>query len=98
MVISRYHSGVTPLEKVLAEVARYEHPLFRFAARERDDTIELVIESKEPGLVSYRAPIHPQDIEHAQFPWTFQRYLYDCLHDYVVEMFVRNPQIAETRS
>ena len=28
----------------------------------------------------------------APFPWTFQRQLYDCLHDYIIEMFSCNPQ------
>jgi hypothetical protein len=35
---------------------------------------------------------HARDLEHPQFAWTFQRYLYDCMHDYLVEMFVRTPQ------
>ena len=38
------------------------------------------------------APVHERDIEHPQFAWTFQRYLYDCMHDYLVEMFLRTPQ------
>jgi hypothetical protein len=86
---------VSPLEKVLAETRRYEHVLLDFSARERaDGTVELVIALKEPkpGLHTYYAPIHPRDLEHAQFPWTFQRYLYDCLHDYLVELFIRTPQ------
>jgi hypothetical protein len=85
---------VAPLEKVLAEIARYEHALLRFSARERGGAIELVIELKDnpAGLHTYYAPIHPRDIEHPQFPWTFQRYLYDCMHDYLVEMFLRTPQ------
>jgi hypothetical protein len=28
----------------------------------------------------------------------FQRYLYDCMHDYLVEMFIRTPQTRETPS
>jgi hypothetical protein len=85
---------VTPLDKVLTETARYEHALVRFSARERQGAVELVIEMKDPalGLHTYYAPVHPRDIEHPQFPWTFQRYLYDCLHDYLVEMFIRTPQ------
>jgi len=85
---------VNPLEKVQTELARYEHALLDFSARERDGAIELVISLKrpEPGLHTYYAPIHPRDIEHPQFAWTLQRYLYDCLHDYLVEMFIRTPQ------
>jgi hypothetical protein len=82
------------IEKVRAELRRYEHALMDFSAREHNGTIELVIELKnrDLGLHTYYAPIHPRDIEHPQFPWTLQRYLYDCLHDYLVEMFVRTPQ------
>lgn len=82
------------LAKVLAELARYEHSLVDFSAREKNGAIELVIQLKnrDLGLHTYYAPLHPRDIEHAQFPWTLQRYLYDCLHDYLVEMFIRTPQ------
>jgi len=91
---------VTPLEKVLTEIRRYEHPLLEFAARERDGSVELIINLKDarPGLHTYYAPLHPRDIEHSQFPWTFQRYLYDCMHDYLVEMFVRTPQSRDEHS
>jgi hypothetical protein len=90
---------VTPLEKVLAETQRYEHALLRFSARDHHGTVELVIEMKDPGLGlhTYYAPVHLRDIEHSQFPWTFQRYLYDCMHDYLVEMFLRTPQMRESR-
>ena len=89
---------MTPLEKVIAEIGRYDHALLRFRAREHNGSIELVIELKQPpeGMHTYYAPIHARDIEHAQFPWTFQRYLYDCMHDYLVEMFIRTPQSRES--
>jgi hypothetical protein len=85
---------VTPLEKVERELARYEHALVDFSAREHHGSIELVIELKnrDLGLHTYYAPLHPRDIDHTQFPCTLQRYLYDCLHDYLVEMFIRTPQ------
>jgi hypothetical protein len=90
---------VTPLEKVLAETRRYEHALLNFSAREQNGAIELVIALKDPslGLHTYYAPIHPRDLEHTQFAWTFQRYLYDCMHDYLVEMFTHTPQSLEGR-
>lgn len=89
---------MTPLEKVLAETARYDHALLEFSAREHNASIELVIRLKDAalGLHTYYAPVHPRDIDHAQFPWTFQRYLYDCMHDYLVEMFVRTPQMRDS--
>jgi len=82
------------LAKVRAELARYEHALVDFSAREKNGAIELVIQVKhrDLGLHTYYAPLHARDIEHSQFPWTLQRYLYDCLHDYLVEMFIRTPQ------
>lgn len=89
---------MTALERAQAEAARYEHPLFEFSARETEGALELVIRLKDNrlGLHTYIAPLHPRDVENAQFSWTFERYLYDCLHDYVVEMFGRTPQIRET--
>jgi len=85
---------VTPLEKVRAEIRRYDHALLHFSAREHNGGIELVIalKSQDLGLHTYYAPVHERDIEHSQFPWTFQRYLYDCMHDYLVEMFLHTPQ------
>lgn len=85
------------LAKVEAELARYEHLLLRFSAREKDAGVELAIALKQPveGAHEYVAPVHPRDIAHPQFPWTFQKYLYDCLHDYMVELFTRTPQSRE---
>ena len=91
---------MTHLEKVKAELRRYDHALLNFSAREHNGQVELVIELKDPslGLHTYYAPIHSRDIEHSQFPWTFQRYLYDCMHDYLVEMFVQTPQSRDARA
>jgi len=87
------------LEKVRQELARYEHPLFVFDARQAGETVEVLIEFRgnaaeaEHAVHTYVYTLQPRDLEHPQFPWTFQRQLYDCLHDYVVEMFTRNPQM-----
>jgi hypothetical protein len=91
---------VSPLEKVEAELSRYDHALLAFSAREHNGGVELVIQLKEPrpGVHVYYAPLHPRDLEHPQFPWTFQRYLYDCMHDYLVEMFLRTPQSRESQA
>lgn len=85
---------MAPIDRVRTELARYEHLLLDFDAEETPSGVELVIRLKAdvPGAHVYRAPVHPRDIAHAQFPWTFQKYLYDCLHDYLCEMFTRNPQ------
>lgn len=88
------------LDRVRRELDRYDHLLVRFSARESAAWgMELIIELKQPpeGAHVYAAPIHPRDVEHPQFAWTFQKFLYDCLHDFLVEMFVRNPQMREER-
>ncbi len=83
------------LDKVRAELARYEHPLLHFSAREKGDAVEVIIDfkNKDLGLHTYYYEIHPRDLEHPQFPWTFQRQLYDCIHDYIIEMFTLTPQM-----
>ena len=80
--------------KVKAELARYEHPLFAFAARPSGDGVEVEIRFKpqDADVHIYTFLLQPREIELRQFPWTFQRQLYDRLHDYVIEMFTRNPQ------
>ena len=85
---------MTALEMALAEVRRYEHPLLDFSVRNKEGQVELVIECKLKtlGLHTYYLPLHPRDFESPQFPWTFQRLLYDGMHDYIVEMFLRTPQ------
>ncbi len=90
---------MTPLERVQQELARYEHALLVFSAREHNGAVELTIGLKDPapGVHTYYAPVHARDIEHPQFPWTFQRFLYDCMHDYLVELFLRTPQTREVR-
>lgn len=88
------------MEKVQRELQRYQHALMDFSAREHNGQVELVIELKDRGLGlhTYYAPVHARDIEHPQFSWTLQRYLYDCLHDYLIEMFTLTPQSLENRS
>ena len=82
------------LEKVKRELVRYEHPLFDFDARAAKVGIEVEIRFKPAGVEvhTYYFLLQPREIENSQFPWSFQRQLYDCLHDYVIEMFVCNPQ------
>ena len=81
------------LQKVLDEIQRYEHPFFDFAAREKDDGVELCIRSKLPDVLSpeYRITFSERDLKSTQFPWTFQKLLYDCLTDYIVELFTKSP-------
>ncbi len=81
-------------EKVRAELARYEHPLFIFDARPAAEGVEVLIRFRPetPQVHTYVFLLRPREIEQTQFPWNLQRQLYDCLHDFVIEMFTRNPQ------
>jgi hypothetical protein len=82
------------LARVLAQLERYEHPLLAFSARAKGEGVELIIEFKNPPVPvhTYYFDLHPRDLDHSQLEWAFQRQLFDCLHDYLVEMFTRTPQ------
>ncbi|HEV8524374.1 MAG TPA: hypothetical protein VGQ71_07725 [Terriglobales bacterium] len=82
------------LQRVLDQLCLYEHPLLNFDAREKGDGVEVIITFKDPDVKvhTYYFELHPRDLDHPQFEWAFQRQLFDCLHDYFVEMFTRTPQ------
>jgi hypothetical protein len=82
------------LERVLTQLRLYEHPLLDFSAHPRGEGVEVVIQFKNPSVPvhTYYFELHPRDLDHPQFAWTFQRQLYDALHDYLIEMFIRTPQ------
>ena len=84
-------------EKVRRELTRYEHPLFAFEARRAAEGVEVQIRFKppQPEVHTYTLQLKPREIETPQFTWSFQRQLYDCIHDYVIEMFTRNPQLQD---
>jgi hypothetical protein len=81
-------------DKVREELARYEHPLFAFDSRPAAEGVEVLIQFSppEPRVHTYVFLLRPREIENKQFPWILQKQLYDCLHDFVVEMFTNNPQ------
>jgi hypothetical protein len=87
-------SEMTAVERVRAELLRYEHPILDFSVREHNGRIELVIECKIKGLNlhTYYLELHSRDFESTQFPWTLQRLIYDGMNDYIVEMFTHTPQ------
>jgi hypothetical protein len=87
-------AGNARLERVLAQLTLYEHPLLDFSARAKAEGVEVFINFKNPPVPvhTYNFEFHPRDLDHPQFEWEFQRQLYDCLHDYLVEMFIRTPQ------
>lgn len=82
------------LQRVLDQLALYDHPLLAFDAHEKGESVEVLIRFKDPPVPvhTYRFELHPRDLDHPQFAWAFQRQLYDCLHDYFIEMFYRTPQ------
>jgi len=94
--------GVTApsrLQRVLDQLRLYEHPLLTFGARQKGEGVEVTIQFKQPSVPvhDYSFELHPRDLDHSQFEWSFQRQLYDCLHDYLIEMFTRTPQSRAER-
>ncbi len=87
------------LERVLGQLRLYEHPLMTFDAEANGDGIQVLINFKNPPVPvhTYTFDLHPRDLDHPQFEWSFQSQLYDCLHDYIVEMFIRTPQDLKDR-
>ena len=82
------------LTKVLDHLRLYDHPLLAFSGRENNGVIEVLINLKNAVAPAhtYVFPIHPRDLDNPQFAWHLQRQLYDALHDYFIEMFIRTPQ------
>ncbi|MGB8732093.1 MAG: hypothetical protein WCC99_12670 [Candidatus Sulfotelmatobacter sp.] len=82
------------LDRVLDQLHLYEHPLLNFSARAKAEGVEVIIRFKDESVPvhTYYFDLHPRDLDHPQFEWNFQRQLYDALHDYFVEMFIRTPQ------
>jgi hypothetical protein len=82
------------LDRVLAQLRLYEHPLLNFSARAKGEGVEIIIKFKDETVPvhTYYFDLHPRDLDHPQFEWSFQRQLFDALHDYFMEMFIRTPQ------
>jgi hypothetical protein len=82
------------LDRVLAQLRLYEHPLLNFSARAKGEGVEIIIKFKDETMPvhTYYFDLHPRDLDDSQFEWSFQRQLFDALHDYFVEMFIRTPQ------
>jgi hypothetical protein len=85
------------LKRVESELSRYEHPLFDWQARIAERGIEVIVCLKPVGFHDdpYRFFLTPRELDARAFAWDFQRQLYNYLHDYLVEMFTRSPQIRE---
>ena len=91
--------AIDPLARVQEALTKYEHPLLEFSARQNGEIVQVIIQFRNPSVPvhTYYFDLHPRDLEHPQFEWSFQRQLYDCLHDYLVEMFTRTPQSVASR-
>jgi hypothetical protein len=87
------------IDRVLDQLRLYEHPILNFSARAKGEGVEVIIQFKDSSVPvhTYYFDLHPRDLDHPQFEWSFQRQLYDALHDYFVEMFIRTPQDREDR-
>jgi hypothetical protein len=85
------------LKKVELELSRYEHPLFDWTAEPAERGIKVIVYLKYSGIHDdpYVFYLTPRELEARAFVWDFQRQLYNYLHDYLVEMFTRSPQIKE---
>ena len=85
------------LQRVLDQLALYDHPLLSFDARAKGEAVEVLINFKNPpvSIHTYVFELHPRDLAAPQFSWQFQRQLYDSLHDYFIEMFRRTPQTRQ---
>ena len=90
------------LDKVNHELARYEHPLFTWSAEESEQGVMVTI-SLRPTLAdtgkdepvcdeNYYLMFSERELNEKGFAWSFQRQIYNGLHDYIVEMFIRTPQ------
>jgi hypothetical protein len=79
---------------VRQQLRLYEHPLVSFAARSKGEAVAVIIRPRfsDPPVHTYYFQLLPCDLDHPQFEWAFQRQLFDCLHDYLIEMFIRTPQ------
>jgi len=85
------------LEKVREQLSRYEHPLFFWEAHIADRGVIVTVKLKIENVYDdpYRFTLTPRELEARGFEWDFQRQLYNYLHDYLVEMFIRSPHIYE---
>jgi hypothetical protein len=85
------------LAKVEKELERYEHPLFKWSAYAAENGVDVFVTLKQEGLHddAYKFHLKPRELEARAFAWDFQRQLYNYLHDYLIEMFTRSPQILE---
>lgn len=84
------------VEKIRAELEHYEHPLFDFEAEAAAGGVAVTVSIKPELSVSvhqYHFFVSDREMATQKFAWDFQRQLFNYLHDYLVEMFTRTPQM-----
>jgi hypothetical protein len=83
------------LDRVLSQLALYEHPLLSFSAAAKGDGVEVTIQVRTPTtpVHAYTFEMHARDLDQPQFAWAFEQQLYASMHDYLVEMFTLNPKL-----
>jgi len=84
------------VEKIREELRHYEHPLFDFQAEPAEGGVALTVSLKPELNLSvhqYHFFISDREMATQKFAWDFQRQLFNYLHDYLVEMFTRTPQM-----
>jgi hypothetical protein len=83
---------LSSLEKIQAELRRYEHPLFEFSAVEHPNGVQVVISLKVENLLApYTFVIPHRDLNDPRYGWRFQNLLFNYIHDYMIEAFTRTP-------
>jgi hypothetical protein len=84
---------LSSLEKIRAELQRYEHPLFTFAAEDHPRGVRVVVAlTVEDILEPYAFIIPHSDLNDPRYGWRFQNLLFNYLHDYMIETFTLTPQ------
>ncbi len=84
------------LEKIRRELDRYQHPLFDFEAEPAEGGVSVTISLKPElnlAVHQYHFFVSDRELQTRKFDWDFQRQLFNYLHDYLVEMFTRTPQM-----
>ena len=84
------------VERIREELRRYAHPLFDFQAQAEAGGVAVTVSLKPELQVSvhqYHFFVSDREMATQKFAWDFQRQLFNYLHDYLVEMFTRTPQM-----
>lgn len=83
---------LSSLEKIQAELRRYEHPLFNFHAEDDPQGVRVVISLKVDGILEpYSFVVPHRDMRDPRYGWRFQNLVFNYLHDYMIETFTLTP-------